>query len=56
MPVAKAIRYMLNHWDGLCVFLTNGRVELDTNTIERLHRIVATVRSLYPPSSSIWKH
>src|SRR3954464_10284026 len=44
MPVAKAIRYMLNHWDGLCVFLTDGRVELDTNTIERLHRIVATTR------------
>jgi transposase len=44
MPVAKAIRYMLSHWDGLCVFLTDGRVELDTNTIERLHRIVATTR------------
>ena len=44
MPVAKAIRYMLSHWDGLCIFLTDGRVELDTNTIERLHRIVATTR------------
>src|SRR4051795_9029418 len=44
MPVAKAIRYMLNHWDGLCVFLADGRVELDTNTIERLHRVVATTR------------
>jgi transposase len=44
MPVAKAIRYMLRHWIGLCVFLTDGRVELDTNTIERLHRIVATTR------------
>jgi hypothetical protein len=43
-PVAKAIRYMLSHWSGLCVFLTDGRVELDTNTIERLHRIVATTR------------
>src|SRR5690349_10684028 len=44
MPVAKAIRYMLRHWTGLCVFLTDGRVELDTNTIERLHRVVATTR------------
>ena len=42
--MAKAIRYMLSHWDGLCVFLADGRVELDTNTIERLHRIVATGR------------
>ena len=44
MPVAKAIRYMLRHWTGLCVFLNDGRVELDTNSIERLHRIVATTR------------
>jgi transposase len=44
MPVAKAIRYMLRHWSGLCLFLADGRVELDTNTIERLHRIVATTR------------
>ncbi|WP_407697026.1 IS66 family transposase [Skermanella mucosa] len=44
MPVAKAIRYMLRHWAGLCVFLNDGRVELDTNSIERLHRIVATTR------------
>ncbi|QQP89505.1 MULTISPECIES: IS66 family transposase [Skermanella] len=42
--MAKAIRYMLRHWAGLCVFLNDGRVELDTNSIERLHRIVATTR------------
>ena len=42
--LATAIRYALNHWDGLCVFLSDGRVEIDTNTIERLHRIVATGR------------
>src|SRR3954470_2014523 len=28
MPVAKAMRYLLNHWDGLCVFLDDGRVEI----------------------------
>jgi hypothetical protein len=32
----------------LCVFLTDGRVELDTNTIERLHRIVAMDRPFCP--------
>src|SRR3954447_20243463 len=42
--LATAIRYALNHWDGLCVFLSDGRVEIDTNTIERLHRSVATGR------------
>ncbi|WP_448208754.1 IS66 family transposase, partial [Azospirillum sp. sgz302134] len=44
MPVAKALRYLLNHWDGLGVFLDDGRVEIDNNSIERRHRVVATVR------------
>jgi transposase len=44
MPVAKAIRYALTHWSGLGVFLEDGRVEIDNNTIERLHRVVATGR------------
>ena len=44
MPLAKAIRYLLNHWDGLCVFLDDGRVEIDSNTVERRHRVVATAR------------
>ena len=43
-PIAKAIRYLLTHWQGLGVFLDDGRVELDNNTIERLHRVVATAR------------
>jgi transposase len=43
-PLAKAIRYLLNHWKGLIVFLDDGRVEIDNNTIERLHRLIATVR------------
>ena len=33
--LAEHIRYVLGHWDGLCVFLDDGRVEMDTNTIER---------------------
>ena len=33
--LAEAIRYALRHWDGLALFLEDGRVELDTNTIER---------------------
>ncbi len=34
-PLASAIRYTLNHWDGLTVFLADGRVEVDNNTVER---------------------
>ena len=44
MPVATAMRYLLTHWDGLCVYLDDGRVEIDSNTIERIHRVIATGR------------
>ena len=43
-PTASAIRYALNHWDGLLVFLDDGRVELDTNVVERAIRPVALSR------------
>jgi len=33
--LAKAIRYAIGHWPGLCLFLEDGRVEMDTNTVER---------------------
>jgi len=33
--IAEAIRYGLNHWDGLIRFLDDGRIELDTNIVER---------------------
>jgi transposase len=33
--LAGAIRYTLNHWKGLTVFLSDGRVEVDNNTVER---------------------
>ena len=41
--LAQAIRYALNHWDGLCLFLDDGRLELDT-TVERAMRPVALGR------------
>jgi hypothetical protein len=30
--IAQAIRYGLNHWDGLVRFLDDGRIEIDSNT------------------------
>jgi transposase len=33
--IAEEIRYGLNHWDGLIRFLEDGRIELDTNNVER---------------------
>ena len=35
---AKIIRYGLRHWDGLTRFLDDGRIELDTNIVERSMR------------------
>jgi hypothetical protein len=54
--LAKAIRYSLAHWTGLTLFLEDGRLEVDNNTVERSMRTIATRQSLCTPSSSIWKH
>lgn len=43
-PTADAIRYAKNHWQGLERFLEDGRIELDTNPIERTLRPVALSR------------
>ena len=42
--LAQAIRYARNHWSGLVLFLDDGRLELDTNTVERAMRPVALGR------------
>jgi transposase len=42
--LAEAIRYALRHWQGLVLFLEDGRVELDTNSIERAIRPIALGR------------
>jgi transposase len=36
--LAKAMRYAIRHWPGLTVFLADGRVEMDTNVVERAIR------------------
>jgi len=43
-PTAEAIRYALNHWEGLHRFLDDGRIELDSNSIERAMRPVCLSR------------
>jgi transposase len=42
--LAEAIRYGLNHWDGLTCFLDDGRIELDTNIVERSIRPIVLNR------------
>ena len=38
------IRYGLNHWNGLVRFLDDGRIELDTNIVERSIRPIVLNR------------
>lgn len=42
--LADAIRYALTRWSGLSLFLDDGRVELDSNTVERSIRPLALNR------------
>jgi transposase len=56
--LAKAIRYALNHWNGLVLFLEDGRLELDTNTVERAIRPVTITRknSLFAGNDNGGRH
>ncbi|MHB1104634.1 MAG: IS66 family transposase [Devosia sp.] len=36
--MGKALGYLVNHWDGLSLYLENGRVEMDNNPVENLIR------------------
>lgn len=42
--IAEDIRYGINRWDGLSQFLDDGRIEMDTNTVERSIRPLALNR------------
>lgn len=42
--IAEAIRYGLNRWEGLCRYLDDGRIEIDSNTVERSIRGLALTR------------
>jgi transposase len=52
--LASAIRYTLGHWKGLTLFLSDGRVEVDNNTVERGIRPIPLGRknSLFAGSDS----
>ena len=43
-PMAEAIRYTLTRWEGLTRFLDDGRIELDSNPVERSMRPIALNR------------
>jgi transposase len=42
--LAEALGYGLNHWRGLCRYLDDGRIEIDSNTVERSIRGLTLTR------------
>jgi transposase len=42
--LAEAIRYALSRWNGLIYFLNDGRIEIDSNVVERSIRPIALNR------------
>lgn len=43
-PMGQAIQYALNQWDALCVYTTDGRLNIDNNPSENALRRVAIGR------------
>jgi transposase len=43
-PLGEALAYIVKYWDGLKLFLTDGRVEIDNNSVERTIRPIALNR------------
>ena len=42
--LAEHIRYTLSHWEGLILFVDDGRIEIDSNTVERSIRPITLNR------------
>lgn len=43
-PLGEALKYIAKYWDGLCMFLADGRIEMDSNAVERTIRPIALNR------------
>jgi len=56
--LAGAIGYMLNHWEGLCAYLDDGRIAIDSNVVERSMRPIGIGRrnSLFAGSAAGGEH
>ncbi|MGV2975770.1 transposase [Roseibium alexandrii] len=43
-PTGEALKYIAKCWEGLCRFLSDGRIELDYNAVERTIRPITLNR------------
>jgi transposase/uncharacterized coiled-coil protein SlyX len=44
---AEAVRYLRNHWEALNVFVSDGRIPIDNNSVEQLMKQVAMGRKAW---------
>jgi hypothetical protein len=51
--LAEALRYALSRWDGLSRFLGDGRIEIDSNVVERTVRPLALNRTIAGRASDV---
>ena len=42
--MGEALAYLANHWEGLCLYLDDGRIEMDNNPVENLIRPITLNR------------
>ena len=43
-PTGQALKYITKYWNGLILFLDDGRIEMDSNAVERTIRPIALQR------------
>lgn len=43
-PLGEALKYIAKYWDGLILFIDDGRIEIDNNAVERSIRPIALNR------------
>ncbi|KIN70356.1 putative transposase [Sulfitobacter donghicola DSW-25 = KCTC 12864 = JCM 14565] len=43
-PLGEALKYIAKYWSGLMLFLVDGRIEMDSNAVERTIRPIALNR------------
>jgi transposase len=46
-PIGLAISYTLERWDGLCIYITNPKLNIDNNPVENSIRPIAIGRKNY---------
>ncbi|MDO6728342.1 transposase, partial [Cognatishimia sp. 1_MG-2023] len=43
-PTGEALKYIAKYWEGRILFLSDGRIEMDSNAVERTIRPIALQR------------